>query len=133
MIEVRIPKDIDEYKSPFFMGLQLKHCIYAGLALAIAVPNGLFGHHIMPSGIVGFVNLAVGMAFAMPIFYDLQGKGIITGEETIMNVIHFTLTRRIREYEYLDYMAAWDYAEERRAALASKKSRKRKPRKKKGK
>ena len=45
MIEVRIPKDIDEYKSPFLAGLQLKHHIYIGIALGMIRRNilRLFG------------------------------------------------------------------------------------------
>jgi hypothetical protein len=137
MIEVHIPKDLDEYKMPFFMGLQLKHCIYIGIALAVAIPNGLLGHHIMPEALVVFINIIIGGSFALLISNDLKAKrNMITGEETLMNSLHFSLTRRMREYEYMDYIALWDNTEERKDAVAAqlrKKETKRKPRRPKGK
>jgi len=42
MIEVRIPKEIKEYKEKLFFGLTLRQCICTALALSISVPFYIF-------------------------------------------------------------------------------------------
>lgn len=42
MVEVKIPKEIRDYRESFFFGLNLRQCIFSALALAAAV-----GVHIL--------------------------------------------------------------------------------------
>ena len=48
MIEIRIPKEIKNYREKLFFGLTLRQCICAGAALLICVPLYIFGNKILP-------------------------------------------------------------------------------------
>ena len=43
MIEIKIPKEITEYKEKFLFGLTIRQCVCAAAALAICVPLYIFG------------------------------------------------------------------------------------------
>ena len=44
MIEVKIPAEIQEYKSKLIAGLSVRQVIAIGGALAVCVPVGVFGY-----------------------------------------------------------------------------------------
>lgn len=48
MIEIRIPKEIKNYREKLFFGLTLRQCICAGVALLICVPLYIFGNKFLP-------------------------------------------------------------------------------------
>ena len=59
MIEIKIPKEIKDYKEKFLFGLTVRQFVCLALALAIGVPLYIFGKNIMPEDIVSWVVIIV--------------------------------------------------------------------------
>lgn len=64
MIEIKVPKEITEYKEKFLFGLTIRQCISAAAALAICVPLFIFGKDYLGEDIVGWLVILI----AVPIF-----------------------------------------------------------------
>lgn len=64
MIEIKIPKEITEYKEKFMFGLTVRQLVSAVVALAICVPLFLFGKDFLGEDAVGWLVILV----AVPIF-----------------------------------------------------------------
>ncbi len=64
MIEIKIPKEIKEYKSKLFFNLTVRQCICSGVALAICVPLYIFGKNFMSEDLVSWVVILI----AAPLF-----------------------------------------------------------------
>lgn len=60
MIEIKIPKEIKEYKEAFLFGLTVKKFISLALALLICVPLYIFGKNFMPEEMVSWAVMLVG-------------------------------------------------------------------------
>lgn len=58
-IEIKIPKEIKEYKEKFLFGLTVKQFICLALALLICVPLYIFGKEFMPEELVSWVVIIV--------------------------------------------------------------------------
>ena len=59
MIEIRIPKEIKNYREKLFFGLTLCQCICAGVALLICVPLYIFGNKFLPQEAVSWLVLII--------------------------------------------------------------------------
>ncbi len=59
MIEVKIPKEIKEYKETFLFGLTVKKFVCLALALACGIPLYVFGKNIMPEELVSWAVILV--------------------------------------------------------------------------
>lgn len=64
MIEIKVPKEITEYKEKFIFGLTIRQCISAAAALAICVPLYIFGRDYLGDDVVGWLVILI----AVPIF-----------------------------------------------------------------
>lgn len=64
MIEIKIPKEITEYKEKFLFGLTIRQCVSAAVALAICVPLYIFGKDYLGDDTVGWLVMLI----AVPIF-----------------------------------------------------------------
>ena len=64
MIEIKIPKEITEYKEKFLFGLTIRQCVSAVVALAICVPLYIFGKDYLGDDLVGWLVILI----AVPIF-----------------------------------------------------------------
>ncbi len=60
-IEIKIPKEIKEYKETFLFGLTVKKIVSLALALVICVPLYVFGKNFMPDEMVSWVVIIVGI------------------------------------------------------------------------
>lgn len=69
-VEIKIPKEIKEYKETFLFGLTTKKFISLAAALVICVPLYIFGKNFMPEEMVSWVVMLV----AVPIL----GIGFVT-------------------------------------------------------
>lgn len=58
-IEIKIPKEIKEYKEKFLFGLTVKQFICLALALLICVPLYIFGKEFMPEELVSWTVIIV--------------------------------------------------------------------------
>lgn len=59
MIEIRIPKEIKNYREKLFFGLTLRQCICAGAALLVCVPLYIFGNRFLPQETVSWAVILV--------------------------------------------------------------------------
>ena len=59
MIEIRIPKEIKNYREKLFFGLTLRQCICAGVALLICVPLYIFGRNFIPQEMVSWLVILI--------------------------------------------------------------------------
>ena len=64
MIEIKIPKEITDYKEKFLFGLTVRQFVSAVAALAICVPLFIFGKDFLGEDIVGWLIILI----AAPIF-----------------------------------------------------------------
>lgn len=59
-IEIKIPKEIKEYKETFLFGLTVKKFVSLALALLICVPLYIFGKNFMPEEMVSWAVMLAG-------------------------------------------------------------------------
>ena len=64
MIEIKIPKEITEYKEKFLFGLTIRQCVCAVAALAVCVPLYIFGKDFLGDDVVGWLVILI----AVPMF-----------------------------------------------------------------
>lgn len=64
MIEIKIPKEIKDYKSKLFFNLTVRQCICSGAAIGICVPLYIFGKNFMSEDLVSWVVILI----AVPLF-----------------------------------------------------------------
>lgn len=64
MIEIKIPKEITEYKEKFLFGLTIRQFVSAVAALAVCVPLFIFGKDYLGEDVIGWAIILV----AVPIF-----------------------------------------------------------------
>ena len=64
MIEIKIPKEITDYKEKFLFGLTVRKLVSAVVALAICVPLFIFGKDYLGEDMVGWIIILV----AIPVF-----------------------------------------------------------------
>ncbi|MBD5128320.1 MAG: PrgI family protein [Ruminococcaceae bacterium] len=64
MIEIRIPKEITEYKEKFLFGLTVRQFVSAVAALAVCIPVFIYGKEFLGGDITGWIIILI----AIPIF-----------------------------------------------------------------
>ena len=69
MIEIRIPKEIKNYREKLFFGLTLRQCICAGVAILICVPLYIFGNKFLPEEAVSWVVLIIAAPLMLAGFF----------------------------------------------------------------
>ena len=55
MIEIKIPADIQTYKSKLVFGFTTRQVVSLGAALAVCVPLGVYGRKIIPEDVLGWL------------------------------------------------------------------------------
>lgn len=73
MIEVKVPKEIKEYKEKFWAGLTVRQLISCTIALIIIVPLYFFGNKIMNEELVGWFCMFLGVFIGAFGFYNHNG------------------------------------------------------------
>ena len=63
-MEIKIPKEITDYKEKFLFGLTVRQLVSAVVALAICVPLFIFGKDYLGEDMVGWIIILV----AIPVF-----------------------------------------------------------------
>lgn len=73
MIEVKVPKEIREYKEKFWAGLTVRQLISCAIALIIIVPLYFFGNKVMNEELVGWFCMFLGVFIGAFGFYNHNG------------------------------------------------------------
>ena len=69
MIEIRIPKEIKNYREKLFFGLTLRQCICTAIALLICVPLYIFGNRFLPQEAVSWVVILIAVPLALSFIF----------------------------------------------------------------
>ena len=69
MIEIRIPKEIKNYREKLFFGLTLRQCICAGVALLICVPLYIFGNKFLPQEALSWLVILIAAPLMLAGFF----------------------------------------------------------------
>lgn len=73
MIEIKIPKEITEYKSKFLFGLTVRQFVSLAGALAVCIPLYIWGKNFMPEDLVSWVIMLVGIPLLAFGFFRFHG------------------------------------------------------------
>ena len=74
MIEIKIPKEITDYKEKFLFGLTVRQLVSAVVALAICVPLFIFGKDYLGEDLVGWIIILVAIPVFAFGFFRYDGK-----------------------------------------------------------
>lgn len=98
MIEIRIPKEIKNYREKLFFGLTLRQCVCAGAALLICVPLYIFGNRFLPQEAVSWAVVIIAAPLMLAGFFRYNDMNF---EHFAVEYIahHFNPQKRIYEYE----------------------------------
>ena len=97
MIEIRIPKEIKNYREKLFFGLTLRQCICAGIALLICVPLYIWGNKFLPQEAVSWVVVFIAVPLMLTGFFRFND---MTFEQFAIEVIRFYAYPQKRVYSY---------------------------------
>jgi len=98
LIEIRIPKEIKNYREKLFFGLTLRQCICAGAALLICVPLYIFGNKILPQEAVSWVVILVAVPLMLVGFF--RYNDMMFEQFAVEFMFHnFTPQKRIYSFE----------------------------------
>lgn len=120
MIEIRIPKEIKNYREKLFFGLTLRQCICAGAALLVCVPLYIFGNKILPQEAVSWLVILIAAPLMFAGFFRYNDMQF---EQFAVEIFHhyFTPQKRVYSYEpiFMEFRNA--YLSEELAAEISEK------------
>lgn len=97
MIEIRIPKEIKNYREKLFFGLTLRQCICAGVALFICVPLYMFGNKFLPQEAVSWLVLIIAAPLMLAGFFRYND---MTFEQFAIEYFFHIFTPQKRVYSY---------------------------------
>ncbi|MCM1524820.1 MAG: PrgI family protein [Ruminococcus sp.] len=97
MIEIKIPKEIKEYKSKLFFNLTVRQCICSGVALGICVPLYIFGKNYMSEDLVSWIVILIAVPLFLMGFFKYNNMYF---EEFAKEWIAFNFGIQRRKYEY---------------------------------
>ena len=122
MIEIRIPKEIKNYREKLFFGLNLRQCVCAASALLVCVPLYIFGSRFLPREAVSWAVVAIAAPLMLIGFFRFNDMSF---EQFIAEYIsfHFHTQKRVYEYEPLYMELRRMYLEEEYLDESGKKSR----------
>lgn len=97
MIEIRIPKEIKNYREKLFFGLTLRQCICAGVALLICVPLYIFGRNFIPQEMVSWLVILIAAPLMLAGFFKYNDMFF---EQFAVEFFYFYFFPQKRVYSY---------------------------------
>lgn len=99
MIEIRIPKEITEYKEKFLFGLTIRKFFSLAAALIICVPLFIFGKEFIPEDIISWIVILIASPILAFGWFSYHGMNF----ETFMkHIIRFYTEPQKRPYKELN-------------------------------
>lgn len=92
MIEIRVPKEVTDYKAKLFFGLTTRQCLSMGLALAINVPLYYSGRKYIPEDLLGWVIMLVASPLVLLGFFKYNGMPF--EKISVYYINHYVSTQR---------------------------------------
>ena len=97
MIEIRIPKEIKNYREKLCFGLTLRQCICAGVALLICVPLYIFGRNFIPQELVSWLVILIAAPLMLAGFFKYNDMFF---EQFAVEFFYFYFFPQKRVYSY---------------------------------
>ncbi|MCR5142856.1 MAG: PrgI family protein [Ruminococcus sp.] len=97
MIEIRIPKEIKNYREKLFFGLTLRQSICTAIALLICVPIYIFGNRFLPQEAISWVVILIAVPLMFTGFFRYNDMAF---EQFVLEVIRFYTSPQQRVYSY---------------------------------
>ena len=97
MIEIRIPKEIKNYREKFFFGLTVRQCICAAAALLLCVPLYIFGGKFLPWEVISWLVLIIAAPLMLVGFFRYND---MTFEKFAVEWLYFQHYPQKRVYSY---------------------------------
>ena len=96
MIEVKIPAEIQEYKSKLIAGLSTRQVISIAGALAVTVPLGIIGRQYIPADVLPWLIILAVVPFAGFGFLKFKDMQF---EDFMQAFLNMTFLPQVRAYE----------------------------------
>ena len=98
MIEIRIPKEIKNYREKLFFGLTLRQCICAGTALLICVPLYIWGSKFFSQEVISWLVVIIAAPLMLTGFFRYND---MTFEKFAVEWFyhHFSPQKRVYSFE----------------------------------
>jgi hypothetical protein len=109
MIEVKIPAEIQEYKSKLIAGLSTRQVISIAGALAVTVPLGVIGQQYIPEDVLPWLIILAVVPFAGFGFLKFKDMQF---EDFMKAFLSMTFLPQIRVYEDTDVNLFYSLNEE---------------------
>ena len=117
MIEIKIPKEITEYKEKFLFGLTVRQFISVAAALAVCVPLYIFGKDYLGDDATSWLVIL----FAVPIFgFGFVKYNGMTFEQLLL-VLYRQKWKEPQKRKYIELPVFWNFREEMNANELAKK------------
>lgn len=117
MIEIKIPKEITEYKEKFLFGLTVRQFFSVAVALAICVPLYIFGKDYLGDDATSWLVILI----AVPVF----GFGFVKYNgmtfEQLLVVLYRQKWKEPQKRKYIELPVFWNFREEMNANELAKK------------
>ena len=112
MIEVKVPVDFEALQVKGKGGFTPKMRNYAIFGLVTIVPLAFFGDRLFHPEIANILIMVIMGIICVPIFLEKGGKTGVSGEEALLNMLHFMSNKQMRPYEDLCPIAEIDCEKE---------------------
>lgn len=121
MIEIRIPKEIKNYREKLFFGLTLRQCICAAAALIICVPLYIFGSRYLSQEVISWLVVIIAAPLMLAGFFRYND---MTFEKFAVEWFYqmFSPQKRVYSYEPVFMDLRREYLAEELAAETEAKS-----------
>ena len=97
MIEIRIPKEIKNYREKLFFGLTLRQSICTAIALLICVPIYIFGNRFLPQEAISWIVILIAVPLMFTGFFRYNDMAF---EQFVLEVVRFYTSPQQRVYSY---------------------------------
>jgi len=97
MIEIRIPKEIKNYREKFFFGLTVRQCLCAAAALLLCVPLYIFGGKFLPQEAISWLVIVIAAPLMLVGFFRYND---MTFEKFAVEWLYFQFAPQKRVYSY---------------------------------
>ena len=108
MIEIKIPKEITDYKEKFLFGLTVRQLVSAVVALAICVPLFIFGKDYLGEDMVGWISILVAIPVFAFGFFKYDGMPI----EKFLAILYRQKWAEPQKRKYEELPVFWECREE---------------------
>lgn len=96
-IEIKIPKEIKDYKETFLFGLTVKKFVCLALTLVICIPLYIFGKKIMPEDMVSWVVILIAAPILCVGFVSYHGMSFTQLAKRAWNMFFHPQKRKYTE------------------------------------